>query len=193
MKTYRKMWEQNFGSIPKDQNGRSYEIHHIDGNRLNNHIDNLKCLSIQEHYDIHANQGDWGACNRILKRMNLTPELFSKMCSENTKKHNMKRVIEGTHNFLGSEHAKITQKKRVKNGTHNFLGGNLQSKINKKKIEEGSHHFLGGKLQSELMIKRLKNGTHPSQIKKTCEHCNKTIGSNMYARFHGNKCKAKIK
>ena len=50
---YRKIWIEHNGPIPIDENGRSYEIHHIDGNHSNNHIDNLKCVSIQEHYDMH--------------------------------------------------------------------------------------------------------------------------------------------
>lgn len=43
MTIYRKIYENHFGPIPKDKDGRSYEIHHIDGNRKNNEISNLKC------------------------------------------------------------------------------------------------------------------------------------------------------
>jgi len=50
---YRKIYEQYYGPIPRDEQGRSYEIHHIDGNHSNNDPTNLKCVSIQEHYDIH--------------------------------------------------------------------------------------------------------------------------------------------
>ena len=53
---YRKLWENNYGEIPKDEKGRSYEIHHIDGNRDNNELSNLICVSIEEHYNIHLNQ-----------------------------------------------------------------------------------------------------------------------------------------
>lgn len=78
MKTnYRKIWEQNFGIIPKDEEGRSYEIHHKDGNRENNSIDNLMCISIKEHYKIHYEQCDYGACVMIGKRMSLSPEHIS--------------------------------------------------------------------------------------------------------------------
>lgn len=55
---YRKIWESYYGPIPTDSNGRSYEIHHIDGNRNNNDISNLKCLSIKEHYNVHYQQQD---------------------------------------------------------------------------------------------------------------------------------------
>jgi len=76
---YRKIWEKTFGSIPKDDEGRSFEIHHRDGNRTNNSIENLICISIQEHYDIHYEQGDYGACVMIAKRMSLSPDHMSKI------------------------------------------------------------------------------------------------------------------
>jgi len=53
---YRKLWEGTNGTIPVDSEGRSYEIHHIDGNRRNNLLGNLICVSIEEHYEIHYNQ-----------------------------------------------------------------------------------------------------------------------------------------
>jgi len=58
MKPYRKIWIDNFGNIPTDDDGRSFEIHHIDGNSLNNNISNLKCVSIKEHYEIHLQQAN---------------------------------------------------------------------------------------------------------------------------------------
>lgn len=78
MKTsYRKIWEKTYGLIPKDIDGRSYEIHHIDGNHKNNSIENLKCLTIKEHYDEHYKNGDYGACVMIAKRMRLPHDYIS--------------------------------------------------------------------------------------------------------------------
>lgn len=53
---YRKLWEQVHGQIPKDDKGRTYDIHHIDGNRKNNSIENLICLSLEDHHKIHLKQ-----------------------------------------------------------------------------------------------------------------------------------------
>lgn len=53
---YRKLWESTYGDIPKDDKGRSYEIHHKDGNRKNNELSNLMCVSLDEHYEIHSRQ-----------------------------------------------------------------------------------------------------------------------------------------
>lgn len=68
----RNIWKSYFGEIPKDENGRSYEIHHIDGNSENNDITNLTCISIQEHYNLHLIKGEIAAANLIADRMNLS-------------------------------------------------------------------------------------------------------------------------
>lgn len=76
---HRSIYESYYGSIPKDSLGRSYEIHHIDGDHSNNDLTNLKCVSIQEHYDIHYNQSDWGACLLIARRMEISPKNYKKL------------------------------------------------------------------------------------------------------------------
>ena len=74
---YCKIWKKTYGLIPKDINGKSYEIHHIDGNHKNNSIENLKCLTIKEHYDEHYKNGDYGTCVMIAKRMGLPHDYIS--------------------------------------------------------------------------------------------------------------------
>jgi len=76
---YRKIWSEQNGDIPKDEFGRSYEIHHKDGNHQNNKIENLECINIQEHYQKHYENGDYGACVLIAKRMNMPPDYLSKI------------------------------------------------------------------------------------------------------------------
>lgn len=71
---YRDIWINHNSPIPLDENGRTYEIHHLDGNRTNNTISNLICVSITDHYDIHYKQGDFLACAIMSKRMSLSPE-----------------------------------------------------------------------------------------------------------------------
>jgi len=55
---HRVIWEQEHGEIPKD-----HVIHHIDGNSLNNNIENLECVSIIEHGARHRamHKGDLNA------------------------------------------------------------------------------------------------------------------------------------
>ena len=79
----RKAWVEFHGRpIPKDENGRSFEIHHIDGNPWNNSKENLVAVSIQEHYDIHFAQEDWGACKQIARKMKMLPEVLSELVSK---------------------------------------------------------------------------------------------------------------
>lgn len=194
---FRKIYKDYHGSIPVDDKGRTYEIHHIDGNRNNNDISNLIAVSIQEHYNIHYSQEDWGACFKIAKRLELSPmeksELAKKSAADrvNNKTHHWlgpdtnykycrERVANGTHHFLGGE----IQKNRVINGTHNLLGKNNPTHA---RIANGTHHLLG----SAHNLNRLANGTHPSQKMKTCEHCGATVNAMVFGRHHGPKCKKK--
>lgn len=176
MTIYRKIWVSYNGEIPKDSQGRSYEIHHIDGNRKNNNISNLKCVSIEEHYNIHYSQEDWGACAKIANRMKDSPQLLSELASL----HNKKRVLENKNPFVGPE----INRQRIQNGTHHLVGGKLQ----RKQVKEGTHNFVC----DNPAINQMKTGTHPSQITWKCENCGK-IGKNLgsYSRFHGNNCKTK--
>jgi len=170
MKDYRKLYEQYYGPIPRDTNGRTYEIHHIDGNHKNNEPKNLIAVSIQEHYNIHYSQGDWGACQAMTVRMNQTPEEISKICSELAKKNTQKRIEERTHNFQTRLDGTNLQTDRVAAGIHPWLGPEL----NNKRIENGTHNLLG------------KNLT-----KVTCPHCGLVgKGSNM-KRYHFDNCKWK--
>jgi hypothetical protein len=76
---YRKIWEKVNGPIPKDHLGRTYEIHHIDGNRKNNDISNLMCVSIEEHYKIHLNQKDYAAACMVAERLDLQKQELDKL------------------------------------------------------------------------------------------------------------------
>lgn len=173
---YRKIYEQHYGTIPKDENGRTYDIHHLDGNHKNNTPENLKAVSIQEHYEIHYENGDYAACHRMSKRINLSPEEISRIGILAQKE----RVKNGIHNFLGGD----IQKERVKNGTHHFLSGSIQSKSNKerwdngthalinsneKRVHDGTHNFLGEKHNRE----RIENGTHNWIQNWECSFCGK--------------------
>ncbi len=131
---YRKIYENHIGSIPKEANGRTYEIHHIDGNHSNNDPSNLQAVTIQEHYDIHYAHGDWAACHRIAIRLNQPPAEISEL----SKRCQNERIKNGTHNFIKNNPVYS----RVKNGSHNFLGGEQTRINNKKMFENGTHPFL---------------------------------------------------
>ena len=146
MTNYRKLWEAHYGPIPKDDKGRSYHIHHIDGDRLNNDITNLKCVSLEEHYLIHEQQSDWGACLRLAETLKYTGEELSALA----RRSNLKRITEGTHPFLDKDAQSTRAKERVKNGTHHFLDGEKQSARAMIRVKNETHHFLIGGPRPDL-------------------------------------------
>lgn len=158
---HRIIYQQHFGHIPLDHSGRTYDIHHWDGNHKNNDPSNLIAVPIGIHFMIHYIKGELGACHAIALRM----------------KHSSKLI---------SEIMKVENKRRVTNGTHHFLGSkNPQHKM----VLEGIHPFLGNKFKrTNNNLIRLKNGNHPSQIKKTCPICQKLVDSANYGRWHGKNC-----
>jgi hypothetical protein len=212
---YRKIYEQHHGEIPVDETGRTFDVHHIDGNPQNNDPLNLRAVSIQEHYDIHYAQGDYAACVVLGVRLNMPVSEMSRL----SKLDNERRLKDGSHHFLNSEYQSTVNKQRVENGTHNFLGGDVTRSTNTKRISEGSHqflkredgssissdrvkdgshHFLGGKIASEQGKLRMKNGTSNmiglNNFTWTCPHCNKSgKGKGNYSKHHGDACKLLVK
>ena len=155
MINYRKIWKDANGIIPKDELGRSYEIHHIDGNRKNNELSNLKCVSIQEHYNIHYQQKDFLAALIISSRMEISPKEKSELAknsiaekkengsfyesckkASNTKKLNNSSIEAGKKSWqtkinngtIESIYKKIAEKRKL-NGTSNKNGSNKKLRI----------------------------------------------------------------
>ena len=157
---HRKVYKAHYGEIPREDNGRRYEIHHIDNNHRNNDPANLVAVPIQEHYDIHYAQGDWAACLLIASHMKIS--------------HEDKVSL-----------ARLDQQKRVAEGTHNFLGGAVQ----RERVANGTHNFAGSTEQKERAIRRVSEGTHNFLTPYTCPHCNKEGAGPMMKRWHFDNCK----
>ena len=45
------VWEKEYGKVPK-----GYHVHHLDGNKKNNELDNLELLSKRRHAEIHGRE-----------------------------------------------------------------------------------------------------------------------------------------
>ena len=195
-KPHRKIYEQAYGPIPIDEFGRTYEVHHIDGNHSNNDLKNLTAVSIQEHYNIHYSQGDWAACLLMSDRMNLSTEEKSRTASINGKIQSSKRVAAGTHPWQGGEVSRRVTKDRLSNGTHNLVGSNNPSH---KRVKELTHNFQNKEWSREKAKKQIAAGKNvfasadnPAFIKYTCQYCNKIGGKNGMMRWHGINCKSYV-
>jgi hypothetical protein len=206
---YRGIYENHYGPIPRDDNGVSYHIHHIDGNRNNNYPENLVALSVTEHYETHLRQGDWAAAARLADVIGILPEERSEL----TRKHNLKMMDEGRHpwsgNFASERNAKL-----VKENRHNFLGGKIQSETSTRRVKDGTHNWQKRADGTSFATDRVKNGTHPltkrvdgtsvateqlnrgvhpTQKKWTCEFCGVSgVGASNLSQHHKNgKCLTK--
>jgi hypothetical protein len=170
--SYRKIWESYYGPIPKDQ---LYDIHHIDGDRSNNNISNLKLVTPREHYDIHYAQKDWGACYSIAQqRLNLTPAELSTLASNQAKT----RVANGTHHFLIG-------------GPREDLMGD-KNPMRRPEVASKQGNTMRGIPKSESHVLSLKTSAQKrAQRKITCEHCSKSMNDVNYNRWHGKNCKEK--
>lgn len=168
---YRKIYENHVGAIPIDSHGQTYEIHHIDGNHENNEPDNLKAVTIEEHYDIHHSQGDWGACFKIAMRMSLSVAEKSDLARLSAEK----RIREGKHPWQTRIDGTNVATDRVNAGTHPWQTANRTSatglspeaarKMSLERIEDGTHPFLkkddGSSIGKLANAAQIENCTHP--------------------------------
>ncbi len=188
MTTYRSIYEQHHGPIPKDSDGRTYDIHHIDGNRNNNDPSNLIALSIEEHYNIHLDQGEYSAALFIKQRMQSTKEDLSRLATL----ANLKRVENGTHPFLTLEHKPEQYIKAVNTRRKNsdvWRVPGTSEKIQETKRINGTDK--GWKRSKEASSKawetRRSNGNATKQL--TCPHCGKSGIYHNMKRYHFDNCK----
>jgi len=188
-KNYRRIYEKYHGPIPIDELGRSYDIHHIDGDKNNNDPSNLIAVSIQDHYEIHLRQEDWFACFNLAKRLSLTANEISEIAKNAVKtsieegtnvlvggrwhKENIdllrekvrEQVRTGQHHWTTDEHRILTsirQQEKVQNGTHHLLGGKIQKEL----VASGRHHLLGGEIQRKTNARRREDGSLSSTSKR---------------------------
>jgi hypothetical protein len=133
---YRKIWKDFYGDIPKDKNGRSMEIHHINGNHNDNHIENLKLVTIEEHYDTHYSQGDWGACVMIAKRMEKTSEELS-LIQQGKKRPGVGGVKKGTVPWNKNKKGyTIHNSEHIEKLKHQMIGeGNPNTKLSENDVK----------------------------------------------------------
>jgi len=176
---YRKIYEQNYGPIP-----RGNEIHHKDGNFANNEPINLQLVTLQEHYNIHKKRGDYDACQAILMRMKISIEEDFEIRSKAQKE----RVKNGTHNFLGGEQ----NRKRFLEGNLLVANSEWQRKEQQRRIKNGTHVFLGGEMQRRTQLELIAKGKHHSQKTYICPECGKHGQGQGMKRWHFDNCKEKI-
>ena len=175
---YRQIWEKYYGPIPLDELGRPYDIHHVDGNKNNNDINNLKAVSIKEHYNIHFKQKDWGACKALSMRLNEIPlnekaDLSRKIHTgrKRTKetKQKISKALKGRVQSL--EERKKRSKPRPGSGPQGPRSEETKQKMRKPRSEEAKNKY--------------------KKLTSICPYCG-VIGHPTPMRlWHFDKCKSK--
>lgn len=133
---HRTVWKYHNGDIPK-----GFHVHHIDGNRHNNSIDNLELLSAHEHEVLHGSDDE-----------------RKKKCQKNIKKA-IDAATEWHHTDQGrewhSQHAIETWAKMpLKTYVCDFCGKEFKSKFN---YSPKSNRFCHPNCKASYRRRRLKN------------------------------------
>lgn len=173
---YRKIYQDHHGPIPKDEEGRSFEIHHVDGNSKNNSPENLKAVSIQEHYDIHLSQGDWAACIRIAGKMRLSPEKISELAKKN--------AASPTHVSKNPEQMKKIQAASLASPKAFCKTGKLTAAS----VASPNHISKNHKQMQKMFSASVASPNHNTKQISICPHCSKE-GKGPAMLGHINKCK----
>lgn len=164
---YRKIWIEKYGEIPLDLDGRSYHIHHIDRDRNNNSIENLKCLSPVDHFIEHFNAGEYHMAYAIaIKYLDKDEQNWFGGLSS------LAKLAANTRNnaAIGFRNKELfnrimkEQKRKIENRLFHLQKGDIQSRTNKRLVLSGKHNFQTN--ENKLRVKernqrQLKDGTHP--------------------------------
>lgn len=190
MENYRKIWENANGPIPVDELGRSYEIHHIDGNRENNDLNNLICVSIEEHYQIHYEQGDYGSASLIAGKIGLSnfsgwnhsEETKQKMSeSQKGRKHS-----EEVKQKMSDAHKGKSSSEETKRKISESAKGKTLSEETKQKMSD-AHKGKSNSEETKQKMSDSKKGKPLPKIK--CPNCKKIGGVSSMKRYHFSNCK----
>lgn len=216
---YRQLWEKTYGPIPVDEAGRPYDIHHIDGDSSNNDLSNLKCVSLQEHYNIHWAQGDYWACRAIAIRLNISEEervQILKLSALKRKGLPRPDMLGDKNPMRNPEYAKklsdatksIPKSDKARSAIAKAQQDRLSVKFNCQFCNRGFNElnfkrFHGDRClknpaltPEEILIIKQSRKSHfttsnPSRIKYKCNYCGKSVGTGNYKRWHGENCKEK--
>ena len=175
---YRRLWIKAYGPIPVDEQGRSFEIHHLDGNRQNNVLENLQCLSIEDHYNQHYAKKEYFAANLIANRMGKSLEKVSNWNMSNETRKKMSDSKKGDKNPMKDP----ANAKKVADA----LRGRKKSKeAEQKRLETAKKNgSLARTEETKLKMRKPK-------AKIECPHCKFIGGISTTKRWHFDNCKQK--
>ena len=156
MRLHRYVWEKFNGTIPK-----GYHVHHVDHDKNNNDIENLRLLTKSEHQRLHGKEMPEGV--KALHIKALEEKARPKACEWHGSERGRKWHVEH-----GKEVAKKLRTVQIKK-ICGFCGKDFEDNGFNKAL------FCSNKCKSAW---RRKNGF--DNIEKICPACGKTFASNKY-------------
>ncbi len=150
---HRLVWEDHYQKpIPE-----GYVIHHINGDKLDNEIQNLDCIKSDKHRSLHMK----GKNN----------PMYGKFHSEETKRK-LSEVNKGENNpFYGKHHSKETKRKlsEVQKGEKSQHWKNYARVV--------KYGFVNGKRNYAIKYegKRIKCSINKEKLEKICNEINKGV------------------
>jgi len=202
---HRRIFKKANGRAPK----RGYHIHHIDGDWTNNSPENLAELSPLDHFQVHFNQEDWGACVNLARVADISVEELIIAQRE----HGLQCVERGIgiHNKDWDHQSVIANiwknhrpgRKPVTDGTdiikfktddevEQFLSSHPNwrrgSTDRAKQGLKKSNRRITSEESTQLARQRLVNGTHNFITEYVCPHCGKVGKGPMMKRWHFDNC-----
>lgn len=133
---HRTVWEYHHGKIPK-----GYHVHHKDGNKANNSINNLELMKAHEHESMHGKEE--GKRDLFIKNLN-------KARIEASKWHGSKEGFE-FHSKLAKSNWKNREPKTY---VCSYCGNTFQSKYI---YSEKSNRFCNQNCKASFRRKRLRD------------------------------------
>lgn len=148
---HRIIWEQEKGPIPD-----GFDIHHKDGNKLNNLIENLECLSKSDHMSLHSRE---------------MRERRSKCMKENSDKVHIWLKTEKGRKFLSEKLKKQWALMPLKTFTCEHCKREFQTKHNR--------HV---KFCGDNCVMASRNASGVDNEERICVICSKTFTINRYQK-----------
>lgn len=170
MRMHRYVWEYYHGKIPK-----GYHIHHIDGDKANNDISNLRLLTASEHEKLHMG--------------NISEERLESM-RRNMEENVLPKAIEWHKSEEGREWHR-RQYQSIKDKMHESLefkcGQCGKTFIGK---NNGQNRFCSNACKSAW-----RRASGIDDVKRTCEWCGKEFTTNKYSKIKtcGRSCSMKLR
>lgn len=146
VKLHRLIWEDKFGPIPD-----GYVIHHLNKNKLDNHLENLKLLLDDEHRRLHTNR----EANPMYGKKNPSRSIMNKENVGNKnpffgRKHNTKSLIQMSSKKNNTGVFRVS-KRTCKRCNRGFIYGYRWK-------EDGKTHQISSSFLFDLKQKIIKNG-----------------------------------